>query len=132
MLEMMTTVLRSRVGRAGAVIGLTAMMSGCASWQLQDGSPADIMRGQGVERARVTTNDGAQVVLRRPRVRGSVLQGWDDECWASFGTDAPQCEPIGFAVFEVASIEFEEQGNVALILPGIGLLGALILLVFAL
>jgi hypothetical protein len=130
--ESRSATLRSPVARAAAVLCLAALASGCASWQVQDGTPTEVLQGRAIDKARITTSDGQQLVLRRPQVRGPVLQGWEDSCFETWGNNAPQCEAIGIPVFEISTVELEEHGNAALILPGVGLLGALVLLVFAL
>jgi len=110
------------LGRAVLCALLTATSSGCASWHETDLSPQQVMRTERPPRVRVTTEDGAQTVLERPRVLGDVLAGFDNQCIEEFGRQSNQCPEVGIAVFDISLFEVQRRGPAQIFLPAIGAL----------
>ena len=127
MLDMLSSATGGNALRAATCLFLVSVMTGCASWHVVDQSPQQVFASERPDRVRVTTNDGAQTVLRQPRVLGDVLAGFDDTCFGEFGLDV-NCEERGIAVFEIAVLEVRRRGLAAIVLPAVGgLLGVWLL-----
>ena len=128
MLDMLTSASGRSALRAVTCFFLATFLTSCASWRAVDQSPEQLFASERPDRVRVTTNDGAQTVLRQPRVLGDVLAGYDETCLGSLGVNASGCEERGIAVFEISLLELRRRGPAALILPAVGALLAVWLL----
>ena len=128
MLDRLTGLNGRGARRAAICLLLSATMAGCASWRVADRSPQEVFAAEHPTRVRVTTNDGEQTVLRRPRVLGDVLAGFDDACLSTPGFSYEACQETGIPVFEIAVLELRERGLAVIILPAVaGLLGVWLL-----
>lgn len=129
---MLQSPARARTGpllRAAACGLLSLAVGACASWRVTDPNPQVALSGARPEKLRVTTRDGAQTVLRGPRVLGNVLAGRDDECLDRFGTDTDECQETGIAIFEIEQLEVLERravGQVAVAAVALGLVWLLV------
>lgn len=108
------------VGRAVLFSALATLTTGCASWHLTEQTPQQVFAAERPSKIRVTTSDGGQTVLTRPRVLGDVVAGYDDECVKAFGINTGRCEEMGIAVFEISTFELHRRGPAAIIVPGLG------------
>ena len=114
--------------RVATCLLLSATMAGCASWQVADESPRQVFATERPTSVRVTTNDGEQTVLQRPRVLGDVLAGYDDACLNRPGFTYAACQETGIPVFEISVLELRKRGPAVIILPGVaGLLAVWLL-----
>lgn len=68
----------SRSSQCRRTIGLlliAACGSGCYVWRTQPVAPAQIMADRQTSKLRITRNDGSQVILEQPTMRGDTLLG---------------------------------------------------------
>lgn len=112
-----------------AILLLLSVFAGCASWRIAEEDPRTALGDDPPEKVRITTADGTQTVLRRPRVLGEVLAGFEDGCVARFGTDTADCEETGVAIFEIETLEIQEQRHVGQVVVAGAALGVVWLLV---
>lgn len=115
--------------RTALCLLLSALLGGCATWRVADSDPQIALADVRPEKVRVTTSDGAQTVLRQPRILGNVLAGLEDGCVARFGTDTDDCQETGIAIFEIERLEVQERRAIGQVALAAVALGALWLLV---
>lgn len=108
-----------RVARAAVCVAVALAAQGCASWKATDLTPQQVFAGEHPSKIRVTTDDGAQLVLARPRVLGNVVAGFEDECLRAHGNGSSECEEVGVPVFEISLFEVYRRGAAAYVLPAV-------------
>ena len=99
---------------------LVGSTSACLSWHVAEEPPRQVLLTDHPGRVRVTTEDGAQTILIRPRSLGDVMAGFDGECVSNFGRMSNECPEIGIPFFEVTRLEVEKRGAAVIFLPAVG------------
>jgi hypothetical protein len=94
---------------------LTAVCTGCHSWQVQPGSPEQLIQVQQPTVVQVRESDGRRIVLKAPEIVGDTLVG--------FQSGGPTRVPLA-AVDQVAVRRFS-PGKTTLVVLAVpaGLLG---------
>ena len=110
----------ARIGRTALCIAAATTAGGCATWKATDQTPYQVFAAGHPSTVRVTTSDGERTVLRRPRILGEVIAGFEDGCMSEFRNDTRACDEMGFPVFDISVFEVRERGLGAILLPAAG------------
>ena len=111
----------ARRTRALAACLLALEVMGCAAWRPETGAPGVILAAKRPDKIRVNLGTDSTVVVARPVIDGDTLRGQDEHAQHS----------IAIPLADVKLLETRQTNQGAAIALGVGLAGAVALIVFA-
>jgi hypothetical protein len=102
------------------VLVLVLSLGSCMTWQLTTVSPRQVIEGARPSRVRVTSWNGAQVVIDQPRVQNDSIVVVGEQCQAGVvAVNGRPCARPVLALDEVRAVEVERvRGMGALVVVG--------------
>lgn len=108
---------RPALMRVVAGMLLLPVLSACMSWRAHEVRPEQVILENRPRMVRITLADSSQVLVRDPRVSGSVL----------VGTDLSELIPLNFPLDLIARLETQEIEAGKTVLAAVAIGGALVL-----